>query len=522
MKINRFTLVLGIVLLFVIAASLAEDLPVPGYFCETDADCEELSIILIEFEEIDKPYLKCNVNTEICYDPGTSEATTAQATTATNATIGTTTSTTATTAPSPILSTQVTQLKTELAALTTRINSLEANENVFNQQLTGLNAELQALSGNLQNLEQVKGELNAVAVGLAGLQENLDNTTSEVAAIEANLDKKSARNRTIGIFFVIILVLVVFGLLAHYMTGKKKPFGRKVDPKIVSYITNYIKQGWKYPNIKTKLMGSGWPEQAIQWAYKETIKNNYNKYKQNGTGRKVSSSKQPEVGADKKKMVTIAVVSVLLLVGAVLIINGTTGNAIFFEKTVSENNEVGYDFQCTPPHVLNPDKDGCCLDFDNSGRCDYIEANEKIVGQVSSGDSCTSSLQCQHNEYCISGTCQTLESQYKGLGDCSKQCNTYAVKVSTSDGETYPSKPGQGSYTGAGAIEWKVLDGPTHCKGEPAFVPIRITRKDTNGIINIEHFALKQGETIPTITHPNVPSVSFELTIDRIFEWCPE
>ena len=137
----------------------------------------------------------------------------------------------------------------------------------------------------------------------------------------------------IGFVSVIVLALLVFGFLARYIIGKKKPFGR-VDEKIISYITSYIKQGLKYPHIKEKLMKAGWSEQEIQWAYKETIKNNYKKYKQ-GSSKGVKSSKPVQVGTDKKKMFTIAGVSILLIIGVLLILNGTTGKAIFFQKTIT-------------------------------------------------------------------------------------------------------------------------------------------------------------------------------------------
>jgi hypothetical protein len=527
MKINRFILVLSIISLVLITSSLANDLPPGWHSCNLDLDCELLYSDLPELVINENFYPRCNLVTKTCYEsetPGDLEIpddipaipTTNQTT---NTSIANITNANATTVQSAVLNSQVTDLKKESADIKLRINSLESTSGVFEQQLTGLNSELQSLSASLHNLEQVQGELNAVAVGLAGLQQNLENTTLEVAAIEANLAKKAARNKTIGIISVILLILLVFGFLTYYMVGKKKPFG-KVDEKIVSYITSYIKKGWKYPHIKEKLMSSGWSEQEIQWAYKETIKNNYKKYKQGSSKKKVNSSKPTEVGMDKNKVITIAVVSVLLIIGIVFVLNGTTGQAISFQKFINDG-KVSYGVECTAPHVLNPDKDGCCLDFDNSGKCDYIELKEQSVVKVSSGSACSDSFQCQQGEYCIDNSCQTLASQYKGFGDCSKQCNTYAVKISTNDGETYPVKPGQGSYTAAGALEWKILDGPTHCKGEPAFVPIKVIRKDVGEIINQELFALTQGETSPVITHPTVP-VSFTIKVDRIFEWCPE
>ena len=58
--------------------------------------------------------------------------------------------------------------------------------------------------------------------------------------------------------------------------------------------------------------------------------------------------------------------------------------------------------------------------------------------------------------------------------------------MATSDKESYDLKPKQGSYTGAGALEWKLLEMPQYCKGESAIVPVNIIKKQTGQKISEE------------------------------------
>ena len=82
--------------------------------------------------------------------------------------------------------------------------------------------------------------------------------------------------------------------------------------------------------------------------------------------------------------------------------------------------------------------------------------------------------------------------------------------------EEYVLKPKQGSYTMAGAVEWKVLDVTEYCEGEQAIIPIKIIRKSGRDILTEEIITLKQGETSDLITHPLYESSSFVLKIDKI------
>ena len=141
-------------------------------------------------------------------------------------------------------------------------------------------------------------------------------------------------------------------------------------------------------------------------------------------------------------------------------------------------------------------------------------------GQVTGG-ACNDNNQCPAGEYCVEGFCHTLASLYKRDGDCTKLCSYYAVKMLTSDGETHSIKPKRGSYTVVGALEWKLLEMPQHCKGEIPTVPINIILKKPGEIISERIITLTEGETSEVLTHPNLPEVEFTLTADTVYETCP-
>ncbi|MEK6899995.1 MAG: hypothetical protein AABX05_02615, partial [Nanoarchaeota archaeon] len=304
---------------------------------------------------------------------------------------------------------------------------------------------------------------------------------------------------------------------------------KNINPEIINYITNNIKQGKKFSEIKQNLLKAGWSEEDVSWAYKQTVKQNYSSFKQGSSSvdqkdSKVTKKTVPGVTNDPKKMVSIAIVSVLLIAGVLLLLRGvSTGKAIEFQKFIGgqkngTSGEVTYAVECTPPHILNPTKDGCCLDTDSSGVCDTTEARQ---GQVTGG-ACSDNNQCPRGEYCINQRCGNLAALYTGQGDCSKMCNYYVVKMLTSDGETYSVKPKRGSYTAAGALEWKLLEMPQYCKGEEPIVAINVIRKRTGEIVNEEVITLKQGQTSQVLAHPDLPKIAFTLTADTVYESCPK
>jgi len=419
-------------------------------------------------------------------------------------------------------------LQESLDALQSGLAAANSNIGSLSKDIPGIKQELASIQASVNNIRSqissVETQQNSISVGLAGLQQNIDSTKATLESVENSLEERKGLTRFITIIVLVLVVIGAAGGTAFYMTTGKP----KISPDIVNYITGRIKSGSKYQQIKDELLRAGWSEEEIKWAYKETSKHNYGKFKGPAVKRqdvKISGSKQgPSFAYDHRKMIAITAVSLLLVLGSLLVLKGvSTGQAISFKRLIGgdvggTSGKITYDVECTPPHILTPDGDACCLDEDQSGVCDTIEARNITQTQ----GQCIDNAQCASGNYCISSQCASLSSLYEGKGDCSKLCNYYALKISTSDGESYNIKPKKGSYTAAGGLEWKVLEMPDHCKGEPAIVPINIIKKKTGSIINSRVITLTQGQTSPVQTHPEIPSLAFTLKVDEIFELCSE
>lgn len=131
---------------------------------------------------------------------------------------------------------------------------------------------------------------------------------------------------------------------------------------------------------------------------------------------------------------------------------------------------------------------------------------------------CEFNTDCEQNLLCIDGKCQTLASLYKT--DCENKCTITKVKVKTSDGEDYELSLGQGSYTAAGALEWKLLKTPDYCPGADPLVAINIIKKTTGKVVGEQVLTLHKGDTSDEITHPTVKSVKFTASLTDVTEVC--
>ena len=545
------SILISVVFLLVLSTFIIAESFDVGIDCETDLECQDV------FEEY-----YCDLEIGSCaYDIPEEEFADIE-----EEPLDTTTETT--TEPETTSSSLSLELLTAVSNLEVRINSLELGDNNLQQQLNNINSNLQSISSKLNEIDSVKSEVNSVAVGLAGLQNDLNKTSTELGTLE----KSNSRNKFfIVLFFLIIIGVTILGIM-YYLKRKEK----QLDPKTHKFISKHIKEGKKFPEIKGILKAAGWVEEEIKWAYKETIKKNYKEYVQKNkttptTKTKTTTKKEASKTAtknqtpvyDKNKMIAIVVIGVLLLGGIVFLLSGTTGQAVKIQKLVGgevggESGKVTYDVKCTPPHTLNPSQDGCCLDTDSNKICDYIEEQKKVVGKVESGAACDDNLQCPQGDLCINSQCQQLSNIY-GQQVCDSKCTYYGVKVKaiysegteekvqkecktdnhcndyiseTSDQcsetyqgtfcvhkpvvEVYDLKPKQGSYGAAGAIEWRILDSPAYCEGENAIVPIKIIRKKGKEILSEELITLNQGETSEAITHPLYDGFTFKLKIDKI------
>ncbi|MBI4147361.1 hypothetical protein HY494_01775 [Candidatus Woesearchaeota archaeon] len=508
MKKIAVAVVVVFALLFTIFTSADTDTAWP---CSVDSDCQ----VLVQNGDT----YTCNQDTLTCFLIETPQD---------SVPLDTVTDTATTTAPAvsaadekiTALEESLTGLENDLAALTSDL-SLSKNEILTIQnQITALQTELANLQNNNQDLSS---KTNTLSTGLAGLQQSLD-------SLQKTLSEGQTFGRVINVILMILLIGGVAGGIYYYINRTQKI----INPEIVNYINNSIKQGKKLHQVKQELRKAGWMDSDIDKAYNETVKQNYRQYKSAQPEAKISEQRPvnrtsaqrsaPSMTYDLKKMIIIAVVGILVIVGALLVLRASTGQAIFLKKLVGgEQNgtggEITYKIECTPPHLLNPAGDACCLDSDNSGVCDTTELQG--VGLNARGE-CNDNRECKVGLYCVANKCASLDSLYTGEGDCSKLCSYYAIKMLTSDGENYNLKPKQGSYTGAGALEWKILPMPQHCKGEQPIVPINIIKKQTGQVVSEEVILLRKGEKSPVLTHPTISKLTFMLTVADVFESCPK
>ncbi len=132
--------------------------------------------------------------------------------------------------------------------------------------------------------------------------------------------------------------------------------------------------------------------------------------------------------------------------------------------------------------------------------------------------SCSVNADCEQGISCINSACRSITSLYNT--DCENKCTFTELTSSTCDGPTYTLKGGQGSYTAAGAVEWKVATVPDFCPDENVVVPLRIIKKNYGKILSEEVVTLTEGQTSGTITHPAIPSIKFTVKADQVGKEC--
>ncbi len=402
------------------------------------------------------------------------------------------------------------------------------------QDLHSLQGHLSQVDRNIQEIRQktdVPSEtstlVSTLATGLAGIQQKVDIAGMEVSVLQENVAEERDFTQLIKYGFFTLLILAIAAGIIYYLNRDSGSVS-EANPEIVHYITKHITEGKKFSFIKESLLRAGWGEGEIVRAYKETLRHNYQQYLQRKGGlartgatgvRSPASLTSRPMESDKNKMISIAVVSVLLLIGVFFLLSGVVGKAVFFQQTINnETREVGQLVQCTPPHILTPDGNSCCTDLNANTICDETDERLQNISAAVNGR-CTDNLQCQSAEYCINAQCESLYNLYKGSPLCGKMCNFYTMEISTSDHETYNLKPKRGSYSCAGALEWKIMELPNHCEGEKAVVPIMVTMKEPGRIISEEVVVLRQREST-ALVHPTIPGCSLTLTMEKIYELC--
>ncbi|HLC71805.1 MAG TPA: hypothetical protein VJI32_07375 [Candidatus Nanoarchaeia archaeon] len=509
MEKNRFAVLLGVFILSLAFLSFADT--DTGWPCADNLACEE---------DLGTEYY-CGQATGTCFFTEVSGNTSVSA----PLPVVITTTTTPVDQRIAVLEASLTTVRNDLAAInldTRDIGTLRTDINGLQRQIAQISNDISQLSQEVTMLNtELSPQVNQALAGFAALQEDLNVTQTELNQVEQGLAKERAFTKFLTYtFFVLLAIAVALGVMYYLLRS------RTLDQEIVDFITKHIKRGTKYPEIKRELLKAGWSEDDISWAYKETMKQNYQSYLQRKPSPASSSltskteitesRSSPTVGMDKHKMISIVAVSIFLLIGIFFLLSGTVGKAVFVERFInSSSGEIIDVVSCTPPQILTPDKDACCTDTNNNTQCDTAERDV-----VLSVGACADNLQCGSGKLCINGACGSLQDLYHGSEICDKQCNYYALRVLTSDGETYNVKPKRGSYTAAGAVEWKIMEAPQHCNGEPTVIPVSIIRKVPGKILSEEVITLHEGEASATITHPALPDFSFSLKIENVNELC--
>lgn len=422
-------------------------------------------------------------------------------------------------------------LQSQLDDLSAKVSAMETEDINFQIKLSGIESSLNSISKTLEELK--KKDIKTVSTGLASLQKNLENASSEITVLQEDVESSSKKINFWNIFWILLIVLTLAGIVLYFLQRKGKinlrDFKSFFQPKpqisrhIHSFITQQIRIGKKFSQIKEELLRTGWSLPEIEWAYKETTRKNYQEYLQR------KSSGRPSAITSQNKVMVVSLITVVLIVVGVFFLATASGKAIYFQKLIAGTKnatagEISYTLQCTPPHILNPEKEGCCLDTNKNTVCDYIEKekNQTQFEIMDEGKACLDSRQCDPG-LCINGQCSYLSKLYKmKLDDCSKVCNFYSAEFLTSDGEAYNLKPLEGSYTGAGAVSWKLLTAPNHCKEEAAILPIKIAKNKPGQVISEEIIALSKGQSSKVITHPYAPKLAFSLTVRYIYELCAD
>jgi hypothetical protein len=147
------------------------------------------------------------------------------------------------------------------------------------------------------------------------------------------------------------------------------------------------------------------------------------------------------------------------------------------------------------------------------------EEEEEEEEEVVAKDSCMVNADCGLGLLCIDNKCGIIADLFV-TEDCDATCGISSVDISTSDDESYNLSLGEGSYSYAGALEWKLKSIPTYCEGQVPLVPIAILKKSLGKVLSEKVITLEEGATSALITHPSVASVQFTATLDNVVEEC--
>jgi hypothetical protein len=248
------------------------------------------------------------------------------------------------------LESQIAELNINVNQLNINLNQLKIDQNDLKSEVNGLKQlglNLEQINNNLQQLnlrlnqveENLDGEISSAIAGLAAVQIDLDVTRDELQQVEDDLASESKITTILTYVFFILLTITVALAIIYFINRKKPKY--KLNRQIASYITQKVREGKKYPQIKSALINSGWHEDEVEWAYKSTMKHNYTRYlKSSGSVVKPQRPKTEKNKFGSNKMIIIIVVSIIILLMAFFVLRGGTGQAIHFGTLEELNVEV--------------------------------------------------------------------------------------------------------------------------------------------------------------------------------------
>jgi hypothetical protein len=240
---------------------------------------------------------------------------------------------------------QISQKVMEIDQLNTKMGEMQGQVDNLNTNLQSFNYQQE------QGKEDLKNQLNKAVTGLAVLQTNLNETQAQLSQVQEDLGNKGFWLKFISYLFLTLVIVTAAVISGYYYNAKRKreeQFESELTPAIHAYLTQQIRLGKKFPQIKENLMQSGWNEEEARWAYKETMKHNYSEFKNKSVPKEAPAApkiKIPEFTFksifqhDVTKVLSILIFATLLVLGALLLLRGvTTGKAIYQQEAALDNN----------------------------------------------------------------------------------------------------------------------------------------------------------------------------------------
>lgn len=133
---------------------------------------------------------------------------------------------------------------------------------------------------------------------------------------------------------------------------------------------------------------------------------------------------------------------------------------------------------------------------------------------------CEDTSDCKDGYACVDKRCGRVIELYDTESSCDERCRIKEVELETNSGDRFNFPPGKGTYTGAGAVEWKLASIPDYCPMENPPIAIQVLKWNYGKLLSDEVITLHKGEESEVIAHPVVRKVQFTLKVKDIKEVC--